>query len=90
MVRVGEHQGDRPWEEGANRPRRLRGPIPATSSRIASAEKYMTAEGLPSIAALDPLDALDRGRIERVTGEAVEAVCGEDGDPAAGDAARQR
>ena len=46
--------------------------------------------GLAVVAALDPVDALDRRRVERIAGEPVEAVGGEDGDPAGGDAALQR
>ena len=42
------------------------------------------------IAALDPLDARDRRRVKRITGEAIEAVSGKDGDAAARDAALKR
>ena len=61
----------------------MRGPSAETSSRIASGEKYMTAEGLPLVAALELVDALDRLGAERVAGEAVEAVGGEQRDAAA-------
>ena len=48
MLGVGDDQGHRPRQQGA-RPRRAAAlPRPETSSRIASGEKYMTAEGLPS------------------------------------------
>ena len=48
VLGVGDDQGHRAREQGADRARAVRGPRPATSSRIASGEKYMTAEGLPS------------------------------------------
>ena len=69
---------------------RVRGPSDATSSRIASGEKYMTAEGLPSSR---PLSAWMRSiavGVERVAGEPVEAVGREERDAAAGDAALER
>ena len=78
---VGDHQGHRPGQQGA-RPRRASAtPRPETSSRIASGEKYMTAEGLPLVAALDPVDALDRLGVERVAGESVERVGGKTATP---------
>ena len=42
--------------------------------------------GLALVAALELVDALDRLRVERIAGEPVEGVGGEDRDPAAGDA----
>src|SRR5881394_4598678 len=41
--------------------------------------------GLAIVTALDPVDTLDRRCVERIAGEAVEAISGEDGDATVGD-----
>ena len=47
MLGVGDHQGHRARQQRDDGVPG-RSPSPETSSRIASGEKYMTAEGLPS------------------------------------------
>ena len=69
---------------------RVRGPRLVDQLAHRQRREVHDRRGLAVVAALDPVDALDRRRVERVAGEPVEAVGGKDRDAAAGDAALER
>ena len=82
VVRVGDHQRDRPRQQGADRGGGARAEAGDQLPHRQRREVH-DRRGLAVVAALEPVDALDRPRVERIAGEAVEAVGREDGDAAA-------
>ena len=63
----------------------VRGPMPPSSSRIDERREVHDRRRLAVVAPLELVDPLDRRLVQRVAGEPVEAVGGEEGDAAVAD-----
>ena len=81
MLGVGDDEGDRARQQGADRRPRARA---EALDQLAHRQRREVDDGrgLAVVAPLDPVDARDRLGVERVAGEPIEPVGGEDGDAA--------
>ena len=86
---VGDDGRHGPRQQQADRVPRARA---ERAEQLAQRERAEVEDGrgLAVVAALDLVDALDRGRVERIAGEPVEAVGRKQGDAAGGDRALER
>ena len=88
VPRVGDDQRHRARQQGADRGGGARAE-PGDQLPHRQRREVHDRRGLALVATLEAVDPRDRAGVERVAGEAVEAVGGEDGDAAGGDAALQ-